>query len=88
MLNLVKSIPLRNKVQAYSTAAIERALSRLLVGVLQVAMALYLLPVFAAVFAASVLGVLVLAVRDIFCGSVSREASVPQDRFGLEIFRG
>jgi hypothetical protein len=88
MLNQVQSLPLGTKVQAYSTTTIEPAFGRLLGRVLQVGMALYLVPAFLAVVAAGAVGILFLAITEPFWGNVAREASVPKERVGLEIFRG
>jgi hypothetical protein len=88
MLNQVQSVSLGNKVQAFSSTTIEPAFGRLLSRLVQVGVALYLLPLFLAIAAASAAGILFLAVTEPFTRNVRREASVPKERAGLEIFRG
>jgi hypothetical protein len=54
---------------------------------IQVGVALYLLPALVAVLAVSAVGIGVVWAREIVCGSIGRESCVPRDRVGQEIFR-
>jgi hypothetical protein len=88
MPNQVQSISLGNKVQAYSTTTVEPAFGRLLGRLVHAGKALCFVPALLAVVAAGAVGILFLAITERFSGNVRRQASVPKERAGLEVFRG
>jgi hypothetical protein len=88
MLDLVQTVPARSRAREHSTITVDPAFGRSLDRLFRAAVALYLLPLFLAVFAVGTLGTLVVAVSERFFGTVSRQASVPRNPRSLEIFRG
>jgi hypothetical protein len=55
--------------------------------VMQLGLALYLLPAVLVVLVVSALGILVLAARELFCDSIWDQIWAPQARVGQENFR-
>jgi hypothetical protein len=54
---------------------------------IQVGLAVYLLPVLVVVLAVGTIGILVVAASRVFCGGLWREICVLRERVGQEIFR-
>jgi len=87
MFNQLQQRPTTKRTKASTTVHIAPTFTPSPGRLLQIGVALYLLPALVVVLAVSALGILVVWAREFVCGSIWRESCAPRERVGQEIFR-